>query len=98
MSGQEPGKAAADFAVGAVLLCCGVIAWQRRAESRVGALMALAGVTWFVGTLAAPALYLHRGPLVHLHLSYPTGRLSTRPATAVVVAAYAIGVVEPLAR
>jgi signal transduction histidine kinase len=97
-SGEEPGEAAADFAVGAVLLCCGIIAWQRRAESRVGALMALAGVTWFVGTLAAPALYLHRGPLVHLHLSYPTGRLPTRLAAAVVVAAYAIGVVEPLAR
>ena len=45
------------------------------ARELVGALMALAGVTWFLGTLFAPALYLHRGPLVHLHLSYPTGRL-----------------------
>ena len=29
----------ADFAVGAILLACGAAAWDRRPESRVGALM-----------------------------------------------------------
>ena len=42
--------------------------------SRVGALMLLAG-GWLLGTLVPAALLVHRGPLVHLHLSYPTGRL-----------------------
>jgi hypothetical protein len=95
--GGELPLAVADFAVGLVLLTCGAIAWQRRPESRVGALMSLAGLTWFLGTLAAPALYLHRGPLVHLHLSYPTGRLPTRLSRVVVVVAYVTSGVEPLA-
>jgi signal transduction histidine kinase len=86
-----------DFAVGCLLIGCGVIAWSRRPESRVGALMNLAGFTWFLGTVFELALYLHRGPLVHLHLSYPTGRLRTRLTAAVVAAAYVDALVEPLA-
>ena len=35
--------------------------------------MGLAGVTWFAGSFWPGLLFLHRGPLVHLHLSYPTG-------------------------
>jgi len=88
----------ADLAVGWILIACGVVAWARRPESRVGALMSLAGFTWFLGTLFEPALYLHRGPLVQLLLSYPTGRLPTRLARAVVVVAYVDGAIEPLAR
>jgi len=60
--------------------------------------MSLAGFTWFLGTLFLPALFLHRGPLVHLHLSYPTGRLPTRLARGVVIAAYVDAAIEPLAR
>lgn len=92
-----PALAAADFVVGAALIACGTVAWQRRPESRVGGLMALAGFTWFLGNIGQPLLYLHRGPLVHLHLSYPTGRLPTRLATLVVAVAYVDAVVEPLA-
>jgi signal transduction histidine kinase len=87
----------ADLAVGSVLLVCGAIAWDRRADSRVGALMSLAGFTWFLGSLFHSALYLHRGPLVHLQLSYPTGRLRSRFVQAVVLAAYVDAAVEPLA-
>jgi signal transduction histidine kinase len=90
--------AIADFAVGALLIVCGAVAWERRPGSRVGALMSLAGFTWFLGTLFEPALFLHRGPLVHLHLSYPTGRLPTRLARVVVVVAYVDAAIEPLAR
>ena len=60
--------------------------------------MIAAGVTWFLGTLFEPALFLHRGPLVQLHLSYPTGRLPTRFAQAIVALAYITAIVEPLAR
>jgi signal transduction histidine kinase len=97
-AGFEGAEAAADLAVGFVLVACGALAWDRRPESRVGALMSLAGFTWFLGTLVEQALYLHRGPLVHLHLSYPTGRLPTRLARVVAAAAYVDAAVEPLAQ
>jgi signal transduction histidine kinase len=96
-SAVGPFLTTADFAVGCLLIGCGVTAWSRRPESRVGALMNLAGLTWFLGTAFEAALYLHRGPLVHLQLSYPTGRLRTRLAGAVVGAAYIDALVEPLA-
>jgi signal transduction histidine kinase len=89
--------AIADFAVGCILIGCGIVAWERRPESRVGLLMALAGFTWFLGNFGEVALFLHRGPLVHLLLSYPTGRLPTRLARAVASAAYLVAAVEPLA-
>jgi signal transduction histidine kinase len=88
----------ADGVVGLVLVTCGVIAWERRGESRVGPLMVLAGYTWFAGNLWSQLLYLHRAPLVHLHISYPTGRLRRRLAQVTVAAAYVDAVVEPLAR
>ena len=94
----ELGLTIADLAVGWILIGGGFVAWERRPESRVGAIMSLAGFTWFLGTAFEPALYLHRGPFVHLLLSYPTGRLPTRLARAVVVAAYVDGAIEPLAR
>ena len=88
----------ADAVVGLLLVTCGVIAWERRGESRVGPLMVLSGYTWFAGNFWAPLLYLHRGPLVHLHISYPTGRLRRRLAQVTVAAAYVDAVVEPIAR
>ena len=94
----ELGLTTADLAVGWILIGCGFVAWERRPESRVGAIMSLAGFTWFLGTAFEQALYLHRGPFVHLLLSYPTGRVPTRLARAVVVAAYVDGAIEPLAR
>jgi len=88
----------ADAVVGLVLVTCGIVAWERRSGSRVGPLMALAGVSWFAGNFWQGALHLHRAPLVHLHISYPTGRLRRRFAQATVGAAYASVVVEPVAR
>jgi len=88
----------ADAVVGLVLVSCGVVAWERRGESRVGPLMVLSGYTWFAGNLWAQLLFLHRGPLVHLHISYPTGRLRRRLAQVTVAAAYVDAVVEPIAR
>jgi signal transduction histidine kinase len=88
---------AADFIVGCLLIGCGVLAWDRRPENRVGALMTLAGFTWFAGNLGSATVYLHRGPLVHLVLSYPTGRLRGRAARIVVALAYVDALVRPLA-
>jgi signal transduction histidine kinase len=93
-----PALATADFLVGFVLIGCGVLARDHRPESRVGILALAAGGTWFIGNVAETLLYLHRGPLVHLCLSYPTGRLRSRVARIVVAVAYVDGAIEPLAR
>ena len=92
------GVALVDLAVGCMLFSCGAIAWDRRSESRAGPLMSFAGFTWFLGTVFEPALFLHRGPLVHLHLSYPTGRLPTRLSRGVVAVAYVDAAIEPVAQ
>ncbi len=88
----------ADGVVGIVLIVCGVIAWERRGSSRTGQLMVVAGMAWFAGTVASFALFWHRGPLVHLQLSYPTGRLHRRLPIATVVLVYIDAVVAPIAR
>jgi len=59
--------------------------------------MVLSGYTWFAGNLWSQLLYLHRGPLVHLHISYPTGRLRRRLGQVTVLAAYVDAVIEPIA-
>ena len=87
----------ADGVVGFVLLGCGVVAWDRRPHSRVGFLMCLTGVAWVAGTVWSGVLFLHRGPLVNLNLSYPTGRLRWWPAVAIVAAAYIASTIGPLA-
>jgi signal transduction histidine kinase len=94
----ELDAAAADLVAGWALMGCGLVAWNRRAESRVGALLTATGIAWFLGGFLPAALYLHRGPLVHLLLSYPSGRLTRRRDRIVVAAAYVDGAIEPLAR
>src|SRR5215216_1547274 len=65
--------------------------------------MAATGFTWFVGNfaqvgvaavawLAAHMVYLHRGPLVQLVLTYPSGRPRSRLVRGVVAVGYAAAV------
>ena len=95
--GDDRSLLIADGVVGFVLLGSAVVAWKRHPESRVGPLMGLTGLTWFAGNFWPFLVFLHRGPLVHLHLSYPTGRLRWRLAVATVAASYVIATIEPLA-
>jgi signal transduction histidine kinase len=95
---EEPGLAAADATVGLAFIALGVVAWERRPSSRSGLLMAATGFAWFAGSFADAALFLHRGPLVHLLVGYPRGRLRSRLEQVVVAAAYVDGAVYPLAR
>jgi signal transduction histidine kinase len=90
--------AGADLVVGWILLVSGFLASERRPESRVGSLMTAAGVTWFLGNLAGALAFLHRGPLVQLLLSYPSGRLPSLLSRTVVTAAYVDAAIELLAR
>ena len=68
--------------------------------------MAATGFAWFAGNfatadlgpldwLAAHALYLYRGPLFHLVLSYPRGRLAGRVERAAVAVGYVAAIVTP---
>jgi signal transduction histidine kinase len=73
-----------DLVTGWTLIACGLVAWSRRTEERAGGLMTATGFAWFAANFAVTgidaidwlsrhALYLHRGPLVQLVLTYPRG-------------------------
>ena len=95
---EEPELTVADATVGLAFIGLGVVAWQRRPSSRSGLLMVATGFAWFAGSFVAAALFLHRGPLVHLLVGYPHGRLRSRLEQLVVTAAYVDGAVYLLAR
>ena len=78
----QPELIALDAAAGFALVFLGLVAWSRRPGSRAGPIMSAAGLAWFLGTLWAPALFLHRGPLAQLLISYPGGRLLPAAARA----------------
>jgi signal transduction histidine kinase len=103
----DPGDWVPDLLTGWTMIGCGLAGWWRRPQSRSGALLAAAGFAWFapnfaatgvtaLGWLSAYALYLHRGPLVHLLLTYPQGRLVRRLDVAAVAVGYAVATVTPV--
>src|ERR1700748_388709 len=97
---HQPGEltaAVADLIVGWSLLGCGLVAWQQRRESRVGPLLAGAGAAWVVGDFATAALDLHRGPLIHAVLAYPSGRVQGRAQRVGVFAVSLDGALGPIA-
>ena len=71
--------------------------------------MTAAGFSWFFGNFAATgvgsvdwlgahALYVYRGPLVHLLVTYPSGRAVSRLERTAVVAGYAAALATPVWR
>ena len=85
---------------------CGLVAWSRRPNRRVGPLLTATGLLWFVGNfasvqvealawLAAHGVYLHRGPLVHVIVTYPYGVARSRLERSAVAAGYAAAMVTP---
>jgi signal transduction histidine kinase len=95
---EEPWLAAADATVGLAFIGLGLVVWQQRPSSRSGLLMTATGVAWFAGSFVGAALFLHRGPLDHLLVGYPRGRLRSRLERVVVAAAYVDGAIYPFAR
>src|SRR5215218_8949998 len=92
-----------DLAAGWTFIGCGLVASRQRPESRTGPLMAATGFTWFVGNFAnvgvavvawaaAHLVYLYRGPLVQLVLTYPSGRPGSRLVRGAVAVGYAAAV------
>jgi signal transduction histidine kinase len=98
VGGPEPPELAGDLAAGLALLGGGAVAWTHRPRAGAGPLMILSGAAWFAGDLSSALLYAHRGPLVHLLLTYPTGRTSSRVTMLVIAAAYADGFIPDVAR
>jgi signal transduction histidine kinase len=105
--GSDPGDWAPDLLTGWTMIACGLIGWSRRPQSRSGALLAAAGFTWFapnyavtgvtaLAWLGAHALYLYRGPLIQLVLTYPTGRAVRRLDRAAVSVGYVVAVITPV--
>ena len=98
-----------DLLVGWGLIGCGLAARSLRPRSRSGALMTAAGFAWFapnfgttsvgaISWLSAHSLYLHRGPLVQLVITYPRGRGSRRIERAGVLGGYVAAVFAPIWR
>ena len=95
---EDPRHWIPDLVTGWTLIACGLVAWSRRGDSRSGPLLAATGFAWFLGNFATGALYLYRGPLVHLLVTYPSGRPSSRREVAAVAVGYATAVVTPVWR
>ena len=93
----QPQFIAFDAVAGVALLFGGLVVWSRRPRSRAGPIMLAGGIAWFLGTLWAPAVFLHRGPLAQLLISYPSGRLSSRLERVAVSAAYVYAAVDSVA-
>jgi signal transduction histidine kinase len=86
---NDPSHWIPDVAVGWVFIAGGLTAWDRRPDSRSGPLMAATGFAWFFGNFShtgvaaidwtsSHAVYVFFGPLIHLLLTYPGGRPSSR--------------------
>lgn len=80
----------ADLAIGWLLIGGGFMVWRSRPANRMGLLLMATGATWFVATFYAPAAFVYCGPLVHLLIAHPTGRLGGRTSRVVVAAVYAV--------
>src|SRR5215204_5416360 len=97
-----------DLLVGWAMVACGLIAIWRRPNG-IGWLLVGAGIAWFLGNfaalnspllawLAAQALYLHRGVLIHAVLAFPEWRPPTLVGRAVVVIGYVSSLITPITR
>lgn len=87
-----------DVVTGWALVAGGLVLGSRRVGSRAGALLAATGFTWFAGNFTDVLLYLHRGPLIQLVLTYPHGRVRGRRLAAAVAVGYAVSVAAPVWR
>ena len=105
----DPGSWLPDLVAGWSLIGAGLLVWQKRPESHVGALLTVSGFTWFVGNLSgvdaawlawigSHGIFVHRGPLMHAMVAYPTGRPESRIERGAVSVFYAAALVTPMWR
>jgi hypothetical protein len=82
---------ATDLSVGLTYCVSGLVASGGRRPVRMAVLFESTGIAWLIGDFAPGLLDLYIGPLVHLLLAYPTGRINGRVRMALVVIAYPAG-------
>jgi hypothetical protein len=80
-----------DLLVGVVWIGVAVSSWLEERTRRTATISAGFAAAWLVGSIEPALVVLHRGPLMHLVLAYPTGRLDSGLARLVVAAAYLEG-------
>ena len=90
------GATLADLGTGGAVLAAGGLALTRRPARATGALLVATGAAWRAGSAVDALVFLHRGPLFHLLLSYSRLRVDGRPRQAICAAGYVPAVVEPL--
>lgn len=95
-AGDEPLAAAGDLLVGITWMGVALVLWSRRSTRRTAVLCAGFSASWLLGSIDPAFVFLHRGPLAHLLLAYPTGRLDSGVARAAVAAAYVDGILAGL--
>jgi signal transduction histidine kinase len=103
---DDPRHWVPDLIVGWTFIWCGLVASARRPANPSGLLMTATGLTWFLGNFshvgvamvssaAATSLYLHRGPLVHLVLTYPSGRTRSWLVRSAIAVGYVVSIIRP---
>ena len=85
-----------DLIVGWTLVGCGLVAAVRRPGNRCGVLLAAAGLAWFLGNFSDQLVYLHRGVLVHVIVTFPDGRAVSRGQRVAVAAGYVASLLPAL--
>ncbi len=99
VSGQE---LVLELSIGLLYLAAGLLAWKRQRASAIGRLMALAGLLWLAAhgslrmrasllfTIGLVAISLSLAFLVHMAVSFPSGRLYSTFDRWVVGGAYVV--------
>ena len=82
---------AGDLLVGMVWIGASVVLWRDERTRRMAALSAGFAAAWLAGSIEPALVVLHRGPLLHLVLAYPNGRLDSSTARVLVAGAYVQG-------
>ena len=90
--GSEPLAVAADLLVGLTWMAVAAALWPGPSTRRNALLSAAVSASWLLGSIDPAFVFLHRGPMAHLLLAYPTGRLDSRPARVAVAVAYLDGI------
>ena len=110
-AGASTAAFAADLVAGLGLLAAGLLVWTEPRTRRLAPLALLAGVVWFgtdwegwqrglalARSLGAVSQPLFLALVFHLVVSFPTGRLRSRPGRDAVALVYAIALLASLAR
>ena len=96
-SNAEPAVLAADIAAGLALMCAAVVLLDRDPGRRIGILCAVTGIAWFGGAFTPLLEGAYLGPLAHLIVAYPMGRVRSGLPTFVVAVGYLAGLLVPFA-